>query len=63
MRILLLGFGNLGRAFCELVQSKSGFLEESLGIKCRFTGIATRSRGCVAESAGIDVRHLLEKDL
>lgn len=62
VRILLLGFGNVGRAFCELVQSKSGVLKDSYGIECRFVGIATRTRGCVADPAGIDVQYLLEKE-
>lgn len=62
MRILLIGFGNVGRQFCELVQSKSGVLEDNFGIQCRFVGIATRTRGCVADSAGINVRDLLEKE-
>lgn len=62
MRILLLGFGNVGREFCELVQSKSGVLKDNFGIECRFVGIATRTRGCVADPDGIDVRDLMEKD-
>jgi len=62
VRILLLGFGNVGRAFCELVQNKKEVLRSSYGIDCRFTGIATRSRGCVSDPGGIRIQDLLEKD-
>ncbi|MDO9508291.1 MAG: homoserine dehydrogenase [Thermovirgaceae bacterium] len=62
MRILLLGFGNVGRAFCELVRNKSGVLKSSYGIDCRFVGIATRSRGCVSDPEGIRIQDLLERD-
>lgn len=62
VRILLLGFGNVGREFCGLVQSKSEVLRESFGLECRFVGIATRTRGCAADPEGIDVRRLLERE-
>ncbi len=62
MKILLLGFGNIGRAFCEIVMDKSPILKKSYGIDCRFTGIATRSRGCVENPGGIDVEKLLKLD-
>jgi len=62
LKILLLGFGNVGRAFCEIVREKTPSLKNRYGIDCRFTGIATRSRGCVEDPAGIDVEKLLKLD-
>lgn len=62
VRILLLGFGNVGRAFCRLVEKKSEILRNTYGIECCFVGIATRSRGCAADPSGIDVRQFLERE-
>ncbi len=41
---------------------KSPILKKSYGIDCRFTGIATRSRGCVENPGGIDVEKLIKLD-
>jgi homoserine dehydrogenase len=62
VKILLLGFGNVGRSFCELVEARSGLLYDSFGLECRFTGIATRSRGCVADPEGIDVKAMIRRE-
>ncbi|HPA59395.1 MAG TPA: homoserine dehydrogenase [Synergistales bacterium] len=62
LRILLLGFGNIGRAFCEIVEVKTPALREKYGIECRFVGIATRSRGCATDPNGIDVEALLKRE-
>lgn len=62
LRILLLGFGNVGRAFCEIVEEKTPLLKERFGVECRFVGIATRSRGCVTDPGGIDIGSLLKRE-
>jgi homoserine dehydrogenase len=62
MDILLLGLGNVARAFCELVENKSALLKKKHGIDCRFVGIATRTRGSVVIPDGISVRELLDRE-
>ena len=62
LRILLLGFGNVGRAFCEIVEEKAPLLRDLFGVEGRFVGIATRSRGCVSDPGGIDIGALLKKE-
>lgn len=62
LKILLLGFGNVGRAFCEIVEEKAPILKDLFGVDGRFVGIATRSRGCVSDPGGLDIGALLKKE-
>ncbi|MEA4812720.1 MAG: homoserine dehydrogenase [Anaerolineaceae bacterium] len=58
--LILIGFGNVGRAFAELLMEKSAALKEQYGFCCKVTGIYTRSHGAVIDPEGLDLRKALE---
>ena len=58
--IMLLGFGNVGRALAELLIEKAALLEAQYGLSYTVTGIATRSKGRVINPKGIDLRQALD---
>jgi len=65
IKVMLMGFGNVGKGFCRLVSEKKDFLMESTGMTVRITGIATRTHGCIYDTEGIDLDVLMsgvEKD-
>ncbi|HEY7349415.1 MAG TPA: hypothetical protein VH599_13960 [Ktedonobacterales bacterium] len=45
MRLAVIGFGNVGRAFAGLLKEKAGELASRYDLTCAITGVATRSRG------------------
>lgn len=53
IRVILVGLGNLGRRFCEIVGDKSAFLERLYGLKLRLVGAAD-SRGAAYSADGLD---------
>ena len=57
VKVLLFGCGRVGRAFCELLGRKRDVVESA---SISLVGVATRSRGCVFNSHGIDVDRLLQ---
>lgn len=57
--LALLGFGNVGHTFVELMERKRSVLREQHGIEFRFTGVATRRLGWVADPLGLDSTALL----
>jgi homoserine dehydrogenase len=60
IRVLLPGFGNVGRRFCKLLE-KGEHLEES-GRKITLVGVATRERGSLWSDEGIPPGKLLEAE-
>lgn len=60
LRVVLMGFGNVGRALARLLLEKAPDLEARFGLTYSVTGIATRSRGKVIDPAGIDLQKALE---
>jgi len=50
--LAFLGFGNVGRALVQLLESKRGELAEHYGVTFTFTGVATRRLGWHANPAG-----------
>lgn len=50
-----LGFGNVGKALARLLVAKSAELREIYGIEWRLTGVATRSLGWLASTAGLEI--------
>lgn len=54
------GFGNVGKRFCELLLDKSEYLEKEYGVTVLVTGIATRSKGTLANPKGINLQELLD---
>lgn len=47
-----IGFGNVGRALARLLATKSDELREVYGIRWQITGLASKSRGWLTNSAG-----------
>ncbi len=59
IRVMLMGFGNVGKGFCRLVYEKKDFLRQNTGITVSITGIATRTHGCIYDAEGIDLGVLM----
>lgn len=53
--IALLGYGNVGRAFAELLQRKEDALRHDYNLNVIIVGIATRSHGVVIDPGGLDL--------
>lgn len=54
-RLTLLGFGNVGQAFAELLIKKEAKLLDELGLNLRVVGIATGSHGAAVNPRGLDL--------
>ena len=49
IRIALIGYGNVGRAFAEMLLRKEDFIRDEFDAKAIITAICTRSRGAVVQ--------------
>ncbi|NDJ86963.1 MAG: homoserine dehydrogenase [Chloroflexi bacterium] len=58
--IALLGFGNVLRAFAELLEQKNPTLEQRYGYRLKVVGISTNSHGRAIDPAGIKLSQALE---
>ena len=61
--LALLGFGNVGKAFARLLQTKATELRDQYGIGWKITGVASRRIGWLANPDGFDVNALLAGNL
>jgi homoserine dehydrogenase len=59
-RVCLLGFGNVGRRFCELVARKDDELARRHGLRLRFVAVGTGSHGSIVGPAGLSAAEVLE---
>src|SRR6188474_454361 len=50
--LCFIGFGNVGRALARLFVTKSAELRDVYGVEWRITGVASRSRGWLANPEG-----------
>jgi len=55
VRLVLVGFGNVGRAFARLLQRKSKLLASEYSMEWSITGIATGRHGMAIDPQGLDV--------
>jgi homoserine dehydrogenase len=55
-RIALVGFGNVGKAFAQLLEKKQQVLIREFGFSTRIIGIATRGHGMAIDPQGIDMQ-------
>jgi len=62
VRILLLGFGNVGKAFCELFAERRPWLFSNFGIEGKVVGIGTRTRGCLYDPSGLPLETILRRE-
>ena len=58
--LAFLGFGNVGHALVQLLQSKRGELREKYGVEFALTGVASRRLGWHANAAGFPNSELLQ---
>lgn len=61
VRLALLGFGNVGRAFALLIMKKATEIFEQRGLRLTVTGIATGRHGRVIDPDGVDLRLALDQ--
>lgn len=61
VRLVMVGFGNVGRAFAELLLAKESYLEHEFGVKAIVTGIATGRHGSCINPQGIDLEQALSQ--
>ena len=59
VRLMLVGFGNVARAFASLLMEKQKTLESAYGIQARVTGIITARHGACIDPEGIDLEKAL----
>jgi len=58
--LMLVGFGNVGKAFAELLLEKSALLELQYGFTFHVTGIHTHRHGSAINPDGLDLRQALD---
>lgn len=57
--LVLIGFGNVGRAFVSLLEQKRAAIETNYGLSPRIVGILTGRHGGALDPAGIDIKRAL----
>lgn len=62
IKIAILGFGNVGRAFAKLLTEKQDEIFDKFNLNVIVTAISTRTKGCLVNEKGIDLKSAL-KDL
>ena len=60
VRIALIGYGNVGRAFAEMLLRKEAYIRETFDAKAIITAICTATRGGVVKPDGIDTTALAD---
>jgi homoserine dehydrogenase len=60
MRLVLVGFGNLGRGLCEVLAEKRRFLYERFGLRPRVVAVVDDS-GAAVDPSGLDWKLLVSK--
>ncbi len=61
VRIALVGFGNVGRAFVSKLRGSYHDALRQEGVALKVTGLATRTHGIAIDSRGLDVRSVLRE--
>ena len=60
VRIALIGYGNVGKAFAAMLLRKEDYIREAFDAKAVITGICTKSRGVCLRPEGIDTAALTD---
>ena len=60
LRLCLIGFGKVGRAFAELILSEHDRVQSEVGLDLVVTGICTARFGSVNDPLGVDLRRALD---
>jgi homoserine dehydrogenase len=61
-KILLVGFGNVGRSLVSLIISRKRMLLERYGIELSVAGVGTKSKGTIFSPEGLQLEHLLKSE-
>ncbi|MFZ3070867.1 MAG: homoserine dehydrogenase [Anaerolineaceae bacterium] len=61
IRLALVGFGNVGKAFARLLLQKQEQLQQEFDLQCLVTGICTGSHGSVINPQGLDLEQALAR--
>lgn len=61
LRLAMLGFGNVGRRFAELLAGRYGRVLRGAGMRARVTGIATARHGAAIDARGLSLRECLRR--
>jgi len=62
-KILLIGFGNVGRSLISLIDDKRTMLKRDFGVELSVVGVGTRSSGGIFNSGGVSFRDLMKSDV
>jgi len=60
IKLVLVGFGNVGQAFLRLLLDKQKYLSEKYGVQFLVTGIATGRHGFAVDSHGINLDEIMK---
>ena len=60
LRIALIGYGNVGRAFAGMLLRKEAYIKETFNAEAIITAICTATRGGVIKPDGIDTEALTD---
>ena len=58
VKIALVGYGNVGRAFVQMLEKRRDFLAERYHSKAEIVAVCTRSRGALVEPSGLDAAEI-----
>jgi homoserine dehydrogenase len=61
VRLALVGFGNVGRRFVELLGGRYGRILRDQGVRARVTGIATARHGSAIDARGLPLQRCLSQ--
>lgn len=61
IKLALIGYGNVGRAFAKMLRQKTDYIAENFDTKVEITAICTRSKGALIDESGIDTSNLREQ--
>lgn len=60
IKIALLGFGNVGRAFARLLTQKQEEILDKFNVRVDVVAISTKSKGCLVNEKGLDLMMILK---
>jgi homoserine dehydrogenase len=59
-RLALIGFGNVGQGFAQILQERGNWLLELFGVNFEIVAVCTRSRGSLYDPGGLEINALLD---
>ncbi len=59
-KLALIGFGNVGQGFAEILRDKATHLQDNLGLEVQIVAVSDLLKGALYQPTGLDVATLLE---